>query len=162
LKGKPWYISHESRSPLKALRHAQTKARRCRGISGVAPAEKQRAQPLAAQSRRSTLAVTRPTSRQTGFAPELNLKRWQLTIQRLQQINRLPRAAILISRRMMCPNRRPTNRRKSPSTKTKAVMATLATTTSRAPKELPHRIRFSNHPLIALMWCMASFSELRK
>jgi hypothetical protein len=96
-----------------------------------------------------------------AFATEPKLGTWLLTIRGLQ-INRLPRAGTLISRRMMCPNRRPTSRRKSPSTRTKAVLATLATTTSRAPKELPHRIRFSNHPLIALMWCTHSFSELRK
>jgi hypothetical protein len=89
-----------------------------------------------------------------AFAPEPKLRTWLLTIQRLQS-NRLPRAATLISRRMMCPDRRPATRRTGQSTKTKAVMATLATTTSRAPKEHHHRIRFSNQPLIALMWCIA-------
>ena len=88
--------------------------------------------------------------RQTDLGARTKVDPWQPAIQRLQ-INRQPRAAIPISHPMMCPNRRPASQRKSPSTKTKAVMATSATTTSRAPKELLHRIRFSNDALIALM-----------
>jgi hypothetical protein len=150
--GSPWYISGETALALQCVSSCANQSVAVRWwYIRRSTSEKTTRTPGQRVHVGARWPALESIPRQTDLGARTKVDPWQSAIQRLQQINRQPRAAIPISHPMMCPNRRPASRRKSPSTKTKAVMATSATTTSRAPKELLHRIRFSNDALIALM-----------
>lgn len=88
-------------------------------------------------------------------AEKLTFEACLLMIPSPRRISPPARAAIPINRRMMYPPRSRASRRRNRSTRIKAVLDTLATTTNLALKDHRRRTRFSNRSPTALRWCIA-------